>query len=289
MDGRPREAAMIFASDIRHQQRNSWEDDMADGEQTGGGEIKTTFMLVGDTLRAVQYTVVDGLAVVEGCIVIGTKEEAEANLKAVQDQPGLLRANAQALGVAIKGQAFRWPGAKLIYEIDAALPHPERVEQAIDHWRQNTAITFEMRDPDNAKHKNFVRFTPGTGCRSAVGMRGGMQHLVLGPECTKGNVIHEIGHALGLFHEQSRADRDAHIRIRFDHIQAGMEHNFTQHISDGIDVEKYDFGSIMHYPLNAFSKDGQPTIELVHDFPGVIGQREKLSDGDRATIKKLYK
>ncbi|WP_275791448.1 M12 family metallopeptidase [Pararhizobium gei] len=262
---------------------------MADGEQTGGNEIKTTFMLVGDKLRPVQYTVVDGLAVVEGCIVIGTPEEAEANLKAVQDQPGLLRADVQAQGVAIKGKAFRWDKGKLIYEIDPALPHPERVEQAMDHWRQNTAITFEKRDPANAEHKNYVRFVPGTGCRSAVGRRGGMQQLVLGPECTKGNVIHEIGHALGLFHEQSRGDRDAHIRIRFDRIQEGMEHNFTQHIDDGIDVEAYDFGSIMHYPLNAFSVDGKPTIELVHDFPGVVGQREKLSEGDRATIKKLYK
>ena len=53
-------------------------------------------------------------------------------------------------------------------------------------------------------------------------------------------------------------------------------------------MEAYDFGSIMHYPLTAFSIDGKPTIELVKPFPGVVGQREKLSEGDRATIKKLY-
>ena len=30
-------------------------------------------------------------------------------------------------------------------------------------------------------------------------------------------------------------------------IEAGKEHNFDQHITDGDDVGPYDFGSIMHY------------------------------------------
>lgn len=261
---------------------------MADGEQGGGNEIKTTFMMVGEKLCPVQYTVVDGLAVVEGCIVIGTPEQAEENLKAVQDQPGLLRADVQTQGSAIKGQGFRWPGGKMIFEIDPALPNPERVKQAMAHWEDKTSIRFVKRDKTNPAHKNFVRFVPGSGCRSAVGMQGGQQNIVLGSSCNKGNAIHEIGHALGLFHEQSRGDRDAHIRIRFDRIQDGMEHNFTQHIHDGIDVENYDLGSIMHYALTAFSIDGKPTIELVRPFAGTVGQRTALSDGDRKTIKKLY-
>ena len=244
-------------------------------------------MFVGETVRPVQYTVVENHAVVEGCIIIGTPEEAEKNLQSVQTVPGLLK-DKQAQGAVITGQGFRWPGGLMVFEIDPGLPNPQRVHDAMAHWEEKTSIRFVKRDPLDPSHSNFVAFVPGSGCRSAVGMRGGRQELVLGQNCTTGNAIHEIGHALGLWHEQSRGDRDAHIRVRFDRIQQGMEHNFSQHISDGIDVEAYDFGSIMHYPLTAFSVDGSPTIELVGDFDGVVGQREGLSEGDRATIKKIY-
>jgi astacin len=90
-----------------------------------------------------------------------------------------------------------------------------------------------------------------------------------------------------LWHEQSREDRNNFVRIRYENIETGREHNFNQQIDDGDDIGAYDYGSIMHYGANAFSKNGQPTIEPLQS--GVtIGQRNGLSAGDIAAIHAIY-
>ena len=65
-----------------------------------------------------------------------------------------------------------------------------------------------------------------------------------------------------------------------------MEHNFDQHITDGDDIGPYDYDSIMHYPVWAFSKNGQNTIEAKNGAE--IGKRDELSGGDIDAVKAIY-
>ena len=61
-------------------------------------------------------------------------------------------------------------------------------------------------------------------CSSYVGRRGGRQDVTIGRGCIRlGTCQHELFHALGTIHEQSRPDRDAHVRINWDNIRQGEE------------------------------------------------------------------
>lgn len=139
--------------------------------------------------------------------------------------------------------------------------------------RDNAAIPCAM---DAIASKTCIRFVPRTdeanyliykpGCSSPVGKKRspGPQNVHLGDICPN---IHEIGHALGVWHEQSRPDRDDYVRILWDNIKTKYQSNFQKFRHSLIDSfgTPYDYASVMHYPLTAFRKQpGLKTTEIVN-------------------------
>ena len=181
----------------------------------------------------------------------------------------------------------RWPNNTVYYAIDGGLDNKARVYDAIKHWESNTNLKFVERSTQS----NYVYFVDGSGCSSYVGMIGGRQNITLSSSCSTGNTIHEIGHAVGLWHEQSRVDRENYITINYNNIQSGREHNFYTYETQGFDGDEFtsylDFGSIMMYGSYSFSTNGSPTI-VRKDGTTFTIQRSGLSSGDKTGINNMY-
>lgn len=237
-----------------------------------------------DKPQKVVYEIIDGEAIFEGDIILG-KVDAQGNL---------IQSDFAAQGIV--KDSGRWPGGIIPFVINANVTASGRthITEAIAHWEEKTPINFVERT-SQSNYVEFIRGSSAGACSSSVGRTGGRQEIKLtsSGDCSRGALIHEIGHAVGLYHEQSREDRDSHVTIMWANIESGREHNFNKHVSGATDVAAYDFGSIMHYGAFSFCKKDSsgnclgPTI--VTKPAGIsIGQRTGLSQGDITTILTIY-
>ncbi|MFP2997830.1 M12 family metallopeptidase [Spongiivirga sp. MCCC 1A20706] len=230
----------------------------------------------------ISYYVEKGLAMFQGDIVLGTARNVvdpppkPLPKKRNFSQYGEIRPTRPSSGVSSTTSALvtrvsdglinrNWLWNKgiipyLIKSGDFSNAETRVILDAIDEINRRTNLNIVPK----WKVQNHIRFIKdrdmNAAGKSKVGRGRIFQRIRLNQDVSRNTVIHELLHAAGAWHEQSRSDRDRHVRILWDNIQSGTSSNFKKHASDGYKVTPYDENSIMHYGGYAFSKDGSPTI-----------------------------
>jgi len=195
-------------------------------------------------------------------------------------------------GVGLTSIFSRWENGIIPYEFHSSLSDGGRTvaRQAIEHWNDKSSITLVERNATAADApSDYVQFVKGPGCASWVGKQGQVQEIWVSDFCTTGSMIHEIGHAIGLLHEHTRADRDQYIEVLWANIQQDKTFNFELNASGSVDLGEYDYNSIMHYGDYFFSSNGEPTMRAINAGPGdTLGQRRAVSEQDLVAVNTLY-
>lgn len=178
---------------------------------------------------------------------------------------------------------LKWGNGCIPVFIDPSISSREsEILDAIDIINTNTYAGLQIiQEPIE---EEYIRVRSGAGCSSFIGKVGVGQSLNLSSGCPLYSIVHEFMHAIGIYHEQSRADRDNFITINFDNIIPGRESNFRIAVNSEITpspFDKYDYNSVMHYGSFAFSKNGLPTINARGNS---IGNRAGITETDIQTI-----
>lgn len=200
----------------------------------------------------------------------------------------------QSEGLGITYSQYLWPNVGGVYEIpyiiDPSSGDLTNLNTAISQF--NTTFSGIIQLVAYTNQANYIDFdfdpnnTSGV-CEAYEGMVGGEQVVGGSSTCTVATILHEMGHTVGVWHEQSRPDRATYVNVNYGAVIKASRSNFDIITDNEQELTPYDYASIMEYPAYSFSRNGEPCIESIP--AGIpLSNPNGYSAADIDSILRLY-
>lgn len=241
-------------------------------EYAPGVEKETILLRNGMTVKKL-----DSLYIYQGDMILSKEQVDELN-------------NPTARGAIINLARHEWPNHTVYYSFEPGFEFVQEAYEAMTTYHLFTNIIFL---PATEIQANKVRFFHGNepGAYSFVGMQGGVQDIKIGREYwfnAKGTIMHELGHAIGLIHEQSKADRDNYINVNYNNIKTDSRGNFDITPNQAY-LYGFDFESIMLYgSFSGYEIDSKTPSLTKKDGSTWTAQRRYFSLTDQMMLRYKY-
>jgi uncharacterized repeat protein (TIGR01451 family) len=247
--------------------------------------------------RQIAYEEIDGWAVYQSDMILGRLDDVKTGKFAGRMAEGGIHLRPQSVTIApsLTYASGLWPIVNGVVRvpytiantsgdvanINAAIAESNTQLAGVVQWVAATGsdvnlVSFNLTGPANGS------------CEAVVGMQGGSQPIGGASNCTVTTILHEMGHALGLYHEQSRADRNTWVNYAASNVDKPQHANFDI-LEDEADSGLYNYASIMEYGAFEFSRYGvSPVLETIPAGMVLGTDLPQYTTGDLDGIERLY-